>query len=259
MSSSTRNAPGRGIEYVAPDVYFNQAVWDDNLMTWVPQTVSAGVGDAVTVTNIPHVIVDSLPAEGGGLTDTELRATAVPVSLATAPTTPVTGPLTDTQLRAVAVPVSLAAVPSHPVTNAGTFAVQATGDFYPVTQPVSIATMPSTPVTGPLTDTELRAVAVPVSAAALPLPADAASNTTLALLTLAQNAAAADQAGPMVQGRVSDSPESYTAATIQPLSLTPEGRLRVSSVEADITRVWQQTFDDPWTFSDPWAQESLYV
>lgn len=38
----------------------------------------------------------------------------------------VDGPLTDTQLRATAVPVSLASVPSHPVTNAGTFPVQAT-------------------------------------------------------------------------------------------------------------------------------------
>jgi len=35
-----------------------------------------------------------------------------------------TGTLTDTQLRASALPVSLASVPSHPVTNAGTFAVQ---------------------------------------------------------------------------------------------------------------------------------------
>jgi len=35
-----------------------------------------------------------------------------------------TGTLTDTQLRASALPVSLASVPSHAVTNAGTFAVQ---------------------------------------------------------------------------------------------------------------------------------------
>jgi hypothetical protein len=41
-------------------------------------------------------------------------------------TVPISGALTDTQLRASAVPVSLASVPSHPVTNAGTFAVQAT-------------------------------------------------------------------------------------------------------------------------------------
>jgi hypothetical protein len=42
----------------------------------------------------------------GPLTDTQLRASAVPVSLASAPTTAVTGPLTDTQLRASAVPVT---------------------------------------------------------------------------------------------------------------------------------------------------------
>ena len=48
------------------------------------------------------------------------------------------------------VPVSLASVPSHAVTNAGTFAVQVTS-------------APTTAVTGPLTDTQLRATAVPVS------------------------------------------------------------------------------------------------
>jgi hypothetical protein len=66
-------------------------------------------------------------------------------------TQPVSGPLTDTQLRASAVPVSLASVPSHPVTNTGTFSVQVTsapttavtGTFWQATQPVSIATLPS--------------------------------------------------------------------------------------------------------------------
>lgn len=38
-----------------------------------------------------------------------------------------TQPLTDTQLRASAVPVSLSSVPSHAVTNAGTFATQVDG------------------------------------------------------------------------------------------------------------------------------------
>jgi hypothetical protein len=50
--------------------------------------------------------------------------TAVKVD-GSAVTQPVSGPLTDTQLRASAVPVSLASAPSTPVTNAGTFAVQA--------------------------------------------------------------------------------------------------------------------------------------
>jgi hypothetical protein len=39
---------------------------------------------------------------------------------------------------------------------------------------------PTQAVTGPLTDTQLRATAVPVSAASLPLPTDAATETTLA-------------------------------------------------------------------------------
>lgn len=55
-----------------------------------------------------------------------ISATHMQVDVLTAPTTAVTGPLTDTQLRASAVPVSLASVPSHAVTNAGTFATQVT-------------------------------------------------------------------------------------------------------------------------------------
>ena len=50
------------------------------------------------------------------------------------------------------------------------------------TQPVSLASVPSHAVTGPLTDTQLRATAVPVSAASLPLPSGAstaANQTTL--------------------------------------------------------------------------------
>ena len=74
------------------------------------------------------------------LTDTQLRASPVPVS----------GPLTDTELRATAVPVS-----------------------GPLTDTELRAT--AVPVSGPLTDAELRASAVPVSAASLPLPSGAAT------------------------------------------------------------------------------------
>jgi len=48
------------------------------------------------------------------------------VDSATLGTVTVSGALTDGELRATAVPVSLASVPSHAVTNAGTFAVQST-------------------------------------------------------------------------------------------------------------------------------------
>jgi hypothetical protein len=73
-----------------------------------------------------------------------------PVSIAA--TVAVSGPLTDTQLRASAVPVSIASMPSTPVT--GTFwqatqpvsgtvsvsgSVAVTGTFWQATQPVSIA------------------------------------------------------------------------------------------------------------------------
>lgn len=56
--------------------------------------------------------------------------------------------------------------------------VPVTGSFYPATQPVSIAA--TVAVSGPVTDAQLRASAVPVSASSLPLPAGAATQTTLA-------------------------------------------------------------------------------
>ena len=106
--------------------------------------VAIADGTAISVNNFPVTQPVS-----GPLTDTQLRAEAVPVSgtvvanvgSGTQPvsgtfwqnTQPVSGPLTDTQLRASAVPVS--------------------GTFWQVTQPVS----------GPLTDAQMRASAVPVS------------------------------------------------------------------------------------------------
>jgi hypothetical protein len=76
-----------------------------------------------------------------------------PVSIAA--TVNVAGPLTDSQLRASAVPVSVASVPTHAVTQSGTWnvtvsnaSIPVTGTFWQTTQPVSIASMPSTPVTG---------------------------------------------------------------------------------------------------------------
>jgi hypothetical protein len=92
----------------------------------------------------------------GPVTDTQLRATPVPVS----GTLTCSGPLTDTQLRATAVPVSLT---STTVTGSVT-----------VTGPVTDTQIRATPLpvsgtltcSGPLTDTQLRASAVPVSLAA---------------------------------------------------------------------------------------------
>ena len=99
-----------------------------------------------------------------GLTDTQLRATALPVSgtffqatqpVSIAASVAVTGPATDAQLRATALPVSLA----------------------------STAITGSVAVTGPLTDAQLRASAVPVSLASTTITggvvmADALANPT---------------------------------------------------------------------------------
>jgi hypothetical protein len=55
---------------------------------------------------------------------TALKVDGSAVTQPVSGTVTATGPLTDTQLRASAVPVSLASAPSTAVTNAGTFAVQ---------------------------------------------------------------------------------------------------------------------------------------
>lgn len=136
----------------------------------------------------------------GGLTDTQLRATPVPVSGAFYQATqPVSGPLTDTQLRATPVPVSTGLILpgsldadgglkthvqnqiTQPLTDAQLRASSvpvSTGLILPGaldadgglkthiqnTVPVSGTFWQATqPVSGPLTDTQLRASAVPVS------------------------------------------------------------------------------------------------
>jgi hypothetical protein len=93
----------------------------------------------------------SLPVDTGlaqPLTDTQLRATALPVS----------GPLTDAQLRATDVPVDTGL--EQPLTDA-----QIRATALPVSGPLTDTQLRATalPVSGPLTDTQLRATALPVS------------------------------------------------------------------------------------------------
>jgi hypothetical protein len=58
---------------------------------------------------------------------------------------------------------------------------------------------------------------------------------------------------------VSDTVESYVSDTVRPLSITADGRLRVSTVPADIEQVWQHTFDNPWDVDSPWGGDFQYV
>lgn len=76
-------------------------------------------GDATNGLDVDVTRVQGTVTVSGPLTDTQLRATAVPVSgtVGVSGAVSVTGPLTDTQLRATAVPVS--------------------GTFWQATQPVS--------------------------------------------------------------------------------------------------------------------------
>ena len=112
-----------------------------------------GTATDVSSSNPMPVGVSSLPLPAGAATQATLQALLTELELKAdlTQTQPVSGPLTDAQLRAAAVPVS------------GTITA-------------------NTGLAQPLTDAQLRAAAVPVSAGALPLPAGAATETTLETL-----------------------------------------------------------------------------
>lgn len=96
------------------------------ITTLTPPAAITGFATETTLGTV-HGHVDSLDTKTPALGQA-LAASSVPVVLTAAQITTLTPPaqgLTDIQLRASAVPTSLASVPSHAVTNAGTFAVQA--------------------------------------------------------------------------------------------------------------------------------------
>ncbi len=106
-------------------------------------------------------------AIGGGLTNTELRATPVPVS----GTVTASGPLTDAQLRAVAVPVSGTVTADTELTTAdldtgaGTDTRAVAGLVLAASGGgLLVGSANPMPVSGPLTDAQLRATAHDVSA-----------------------------------------------------------------------------------------------
>ena len=223
---------------------------------WPPQSVSVSVPpvefslngvdttvsrDTVTPSNsrpLPIISLDSTGAVASPLTDTQLRASAVPVS----------GPLTDAQLRATAVPVSATSLPLP--TGAATSAnqaleitelqdieadVEAMSAKLPATLgqktmaaslAVAIASDQSTiPVSGPLTDAQLRATAVPVSAASLPLPSGASTlaeqqTQSTRLGDLTEVAPATDTASSGLNGRLQRIAQRLTSLiALFPLSL----------------------------------------
>lgn len=108
---------------------------------------------------------------------------------------PVSGPLTDVQLRAAAVPVSVSGsvtVSNLPATQpvSGSVAVSNFPATQPVSGAVSVSNFPATqPVSGPLTDTQLRATPVPISGTVATSPVVSNSATVAqVVLTTGTNA-----------------------------------------------------------------------
>ena len=118
------------------------------------QTVGSNVVDHQAVVlcdssgNIIGSLASSPTGSEQGLVVRNIPSGTQAVSLATAPTTPVTGTFWQATQ-----PVSLATAPTTPVT----------GTFWQTTQPVSLASAPTTPVTGTFWQ-----ATQPVSVAALP-------------------------------------------------------------------------------------------
>jgi hypothetical protein len=176
---------------------------------------------------VPALVSGRMPVDGSGVTQ--------PISGTVTANTGLAQPLTDTQLRAAAVPVSGAffqatqpvSVASQPLpTGASTETTLAALNtkipsvgqaLMAASQPVVIASNQSaisvnTGLSQPLTDAQIRATALPVSgtffqatqpisATALPLPTGAATETTLAALntkTPALGVAAPTAASPVV-------------------------------------------------------------
>lgn len=107
---------------------------------------------------------------------------------------------------------------TQPVTGTGSAGTAATG----VVTVQGIASM--TPLL-----TNGSGFTQPISAASLPLPAGAATEASLAKLTIAQGAATGANTGALVQGVVTTAAPTYTTATINPLSMTTAGALRTDA------------------------------
>jgi hypothetical protein len=143
-----------------------------------PLTLAQLTGSTVSVANLPST---SLAVnDNGGLLSVDDGGGSITVDTAGGPLS-VSGPLTDTQLRATAVPVS------GPLTD-----TQLRATAVPVSGPLTDTQLRATavPVSGPLTDTQLRATAVPVVGSAPTRTPTTASVTGSAasVLVLAANA-----------------------------------------------------------------------
>ena len=111
-------------------------------------------------------------------------------------------------------------------TNQCTAANQATGNAS-LASIDSKLTAPLT-VTGPITDTQLRASPVAVSASSLPLPTGAAN-------AVAQGSTTSGQTGELVQAAVTTNAPTYTNGQTSPLNMGTSGGLRTQQIGDSFT------------------------
>ncbi len=234
-------------------------------------------------------------ADGGGslTVDGTFWQATQPVSIAS--TVTVTGGLTDTELRASAVPVSLASVPSHAVTNAGTFATQAaqsgtwniTNVSGTISLPTGAAIASKQPTLGSAgtasTDvitiqgisgmtalkTDGTATTQPISAASLPLPSGASTAAKQPSLGTA-GVASADVLS--VQGVTSMTPlKTDGSGVTQPVSGTvgisgtvtttglTDTELRATAVPVSLSSVPSHNVTNAGTFATQSAQSGTWT
>ena len=192
-------------------------------------TKTPSLGQSTMVNSQPVAIASNQSAIP--VTGTFWQATQ-PISGTVTANTGLTQPLTDTQLRALAVPVSgtfwQATQPVSGSVSVSNFpASQAvTGTFFPATQPVSIAA--SVAVTGPLTDTQLRATAVPVSGT---VTANAGTNLNTSALALESggNLASINTKTPALGQALAASSVPVVLTAAQITTLTPPSSVSVSN------------------------------
>ena len=231
---------------------------DDTRATITPANALKVDGSAVTQPVSGTFWQTTQPVSGTVAVTGAYQATQ-PVSLATAPTTPVTGPLTNTELRATPVPISGTVTITDgagPVTVDGTVSISGT---VPVSGPLTDAALRATPVpvsgtvtaTGPLTDTQLRATAVPVSgtvdvtANTIGLATSAKQDTLLtelqlkADLTETQPVSAASLPLPAGASTAAKQPALGTAGTSSADVITVQGRAAMTPVLVDGTATTQ--------------------
>lgn len=170
----------------------------------------------------------------------------VNVQAATLGTVTVSGPLTDAQLRASAVPVSLAST-----TITGSVAV--TGTFWQATQPISGAVSFTAPQHVIVDSATLGTVTVSGSVTAnIGTTGGLALDASVTGLQVAQGSTTSGQNGDLVQGAVTTSAPTYTTAKTNPLSLQTDGSLRTAVTNtvtvSGTVAVTQST--SPWVVSN---------